>query len=717
MATAAQTISNAPSPFVWFWQFLKEELAPYPGRARLVARIVIAATIVMILTMTFRIPFGAYAAIYTFLISRESPRKTVKSAITEVLVFVSAAFYILVGAMLFVNHPMFRLLWIVATLFIMFYALDTMTNYVAAVRFGWLIVITIPLWDMCIPAEAKLEEMLWAVGAIALASVVSVGVELAFAGLSSGDEIASPLAERLAALEDLLGCYAKGESASDEMEKRITRLAMLGTSSLRRMLRRSGYAPHFAEQMGAAVVLVGRLVDVAANLTHLAIYNSDEDRGRFRELGQSIAGIRADLLKKRIPPLIPCGTGASPAAPLLSEMERTVCLIPEVFASSQPLSTYASTNPGSGDPPFTLFVRDAWSDPEHIKFALKGCLAASLCYIIYNAVDWPGISTAVTTCFLTALSTVGSSHQKQFLRITAAVAGGALGTGIQILVLPELDSIGGFTVLFGAIMVAAAWVATAGPRLSYVGLQVAVVFCIINLQEFRIQTALAPARDRIAGVLLGLFMMWLTFDQLWSAPAVDQMRRTFTATLRLLAQFAREPLSRELRVAADRSYSIREAINKNLELTRALADGVLFEFGPSRELDLLWRDRIVRWQPQVRILFLTRIALWKYRAQLPGFELPEAIQAAQLEFDYELAGKLDQIANRMDSKAGSEEEMTQNLLEAVERAIQTHSSDETSPSVAPRCQSLLTLCRTSESLTISLDKELRVSQAPIVRPD
>ncbi len=224
MATAAQSISNTPSPAEWFWQFLKEELAPYPGRAELVARIVIAATIVMILTMTFRIPFGAYAAIYTFLISRESPRKTVISAMTEVVVFVCAALYILVGAMLFVNHPMFRLLWIIATLFIMFYALNTMTSYIAAVRFGWLIVITIPLWDLRIPAEAKLEGLLWAVGAITLASLVAVVVELVFASLRTGDELVSPLAERLAAVEDLLDCYSKGESANKETEKRIIHL-------------------------------------------------------------------------------------------------------------------------------------------------------------------------------------------------------------------------------------------------------------------------------------------------------------------------------------------------------------------------------------------------------------------------------------------------------------------------------------------------------------
>lgn len=717
MGTASQTVSGAPSPLVWFWQFLKEELAPYPGRARLVARIVIAATIVMILTMTFRIPFGAYAAIYTFIISRESSRETVRSAVTEVIIFGCAALYTLVGAMLFVNHPMLRLLWIIATLFIMFYALNTMTNYTAAVRFGWLIVITIPLWDTRIPAEAKLEGMLWAVGAITLASLVAVAVELVFAGLRPGDELLSPLAERLAAVEDVLGRYSKGESASKETEKRITHLAMLGTSSLRRILRRSGYAPHYAEQMGAAVVLIGRLVDIAANLTQLVIYNSDEDRRLIRDLAQSVSGIRVDLLKGRIPHPIHRATSVFPTSPLLSEMEITVSLITEVFANSRSLSMYASAHPSGGDPPPTLLVRDAWSNPEHIKFALKGCLAASLCYIIYNAVDWPGISTAVTTCFLTALSTVGSSHQKQFLRITAAVAGGAVGIGIQVLVLPELDSIAGLTVLFSPIMVAAAWVATAGPRLSYLGLQVALVFCIINLQEFRIQTALAPARDRIAGVLLGLFMMWLVFDQLWSAPAVDQMRKTFTATLKLLARFSKEPLSRDLKVATDRSYFFREIINKNFEQTRALADGVLFEFGPSRERDLLWRNRIVRWQPQVRILFLMRIALWKYRAKLAGFELPEAIQAAQQEFDYELAGKLDEIANRMESKATSGEEITQNLSARLELTIRTHSSKKPNGPLPTRFQAFLNLCRTTENLTISLDKELRVSQAPVMRAD
>jgi uncharacterized membrane protein YccC len=80
---------------------------------------------------------------------------------------------------------------------------------------------------------------------------------------------------------------------------------------------------------------------------------------------------------------------------------------------------------------------------------LKGCLAASACYVIYNSIDWQGIGTpAVITCLFTALSTIGSSRQKQALRLSGFLVGGLiLGMGAQIFVLPYLDSIFGFTIL------------------------------------------------------------------------------------------------------------------------------------------------------------------------------------------------------------------------------------------------------------------------------
>jgi multidrug resistance protein MdtO len=63
---------------MWLWEFLKEEFAPYPRRGILVTRMVVAATIAMIMVMTFSVPYGA-CALFALTISRESPEATVKA--------------------------------------------------------------------------------------------------------------------------------------------------------------------------------------------------------------------------------------------------------------------------------------------------------------------------------------------------------------------------------------------------------------------------------------------------------------------------------------------------------------------------------------------------------------------------------------------------------------------------------------------------------------
>lgn len=55
--------------------------------------------------------------------------------------------------------------------------------------------------------------------------------------------------------------------------------------------------------------------------------------------------------------------------------------------------------------------------------------------------------------------------------------------------------------------------------MSYLGLQAALAFYLIHLSEFAPQLSLSVARDRLAGILLGLLVMWLVFDHLWAAPA------------------------------------------------------------------------------------------------------------------------------------------------------------------------------------------------------
>jgi multidrug resistance protein MdtO len=118
-----------------------------------------------------------------------------------------------------------------------------------------------------------------------------------------------------------------------------------------------------------------------------------------------------------------------------------------------------------------------------------------------------------------------------------------------------------------------------------------------------------------------------------------------------MAEFERQPLAGERKVAIERSYSLRETINSNFDKVRSLADGLLFEFGLSRQKDFALRGQIREWQPQRRMLFVTRITLFKYRLQFPGFELPSAVCDLQLEFDSQLAATLERIADRLEEKA------------------------------------------------------------------
>ncbi|MGB9436031.1 MAG: FUSC family protein [Candidatus Acidiferrum sp.] len=706
MATAAQSISPLPSPLAWFGQFLKDELAPYPGRAEVVARMTLAATLIMLIGMTFRIPYSWQGAVYALLVSRDNARATLQSAATIFLVTGIGSAYVLVCVWFVINVPLLHFVWIVGTFFLAFYAVTALTNYTAAVAFINLIAAGIPLWDRHVPAKTNVEDTLWLCLAVLIAVVVTGTVELVFQRVRPGDQVVSPITERLAAVENLLTCYAEGRAVDPVIEQKITRLQTLGTSRLRRILRRSDYSWHYSVEMGGVAVLVGRLVDLAATLTQLRFELSVTDQSRFRNLASTVAIIHHDLINRRIPDQVQFNNDEQPASPvpLLSEMEHTATLIPQAFADSRSSQDYL---PSADDTQRgTLLVPDAFVNPEHLQFALKGCLAASSCYVIYNAVDWPGISTAVTTCLLTALSTIGASRQKQILRVTGAIVGGFLfGMGSQIFILPYLDSIAGFTFLFILVTAFAAWFMTSSPRLSYFGIQVALAFYLINVSEFKMQTSLAFARDRVVGILLGLFIMWLVFDQLWGMPAVVQMKKTFISNLRLLAQFAREPISRDLKTAIARSLALRETINSNLDQVRALADGVLFEFGPSRQQSLALRSRIKERQPQLRTLFLMRIALWKYRVQLPGFELPEPVRVAQQEFDYQSAKVLDDMADHLEGKASRGNGNSKHSFEQLEQKIHTCCSQGPPQSLTVQVQTFLALSRNVESLAMSLSKE------------
>jgi multidrug resistance protein MdtO len=706
MATLAQSMGDSP-PASWLREFLKQELAPFPGRSGLVARIVITSTLVMIAVMTFRIPYGALCATFTFSITRESEQATIKSSGILVIAFILAAADALVGGMLVLGNPTLHLVWVIGTLFMMFYWVSVLTNYGAAVAFGWALATVIPLFDNQVSAERKVEGVLWILGVLTLATLVTLLVELVLAKITSAVDLIRLLDDRLGSVQNLLSCYGEDCPVDPPTESNIRRLSMVGTSRLRAILQRTTCSAHYRETMGSVVALVGDLLDTAAALERV---DFSADRNRIRVLAQDVGSIRSDLRSSSIPPLIEARnhTERSEAAPLLNKMESVVSIIAELLMSSRSLSAHDISLSGE-DRASRIFVSDALVNPEHTKFALRGCLAAGLCYLTYHLIDWPTISTAVIACFFTALTTIGSSRQKQLLLVSGTIAGGLAGVLSQLFILPQADSIAGFTLPFMMVTAAAAWLVTSTPRLSNFGFQFAFAYNYLNLQDFTIQTSLTPARDRLAGMLLGVFMMWLVFDQLWGTPASVAMSKTFIATIRLLVDFEKEPVSQDAKTAIERNYFLRDTIVRNFDQVRALADVVLFEFGLSRQRELALRDKVRRWHPQLRALFALRVASWNYRALLPGFQLPEPVLLAMKEFDDELAIALAEMANRIEGTSTRSGNNLQDALEHLEQMIAISAPQESQGMFATQLHTARVRARRAAQLADSLLQDIRRS--------
>jgi multidrug resistance protein MdtO len=707
MATAASTISPLPNSLAWLRDLLREELSPYPGRGALVARMVSAASIVMVINMTFQIPYGIYGAVYALILSREHPGATLQATKNLIVPFSFAAVYALVGAVLFSGESVLRLLWVLATLFLIFFALKAVSNYRAAFNFGYLVIVTIPIWDSQISAEHKVVQTLWAVGAVAFATIITTVMEFAYARLRPVDSLTSAMVERLQGSASLLRSLSKGVAAPSS-EHQLIRLAILGTSRMRRDLLHSSYSPESTQQMGAVVALVGRLVDLGANLSGLSTAFLKTDLHRLGRLADRIETLSDDLLSRRTPHRFEVlEESPATAVPLLQEMEEAVSLIAEMTSGSDSLPE--SQPPMARDQtPSSFFVPDAFSNPAYVQFGIRGGLAASFCYLIYNLVAWQGISTAVTTCLLTALTTIGASRQKQIFRFGGAVIGGIfIGFGAQAFVLPALDSIAGFLMLFAAVSVLSAWIITSGPRLSYFGVQIAVAFYLINLQEYKFQTSLAVARDRVAGILLGLVAMWVIFDQLWGASALVAMQRSFVSTLRLLAKLM-TPVSTASGATIEEAYRLREAISTDFEELRQQADGLMLEFGGSREHNLAARSHLLRWQLQLRIIFVTRIALLRYLLRLPGLEIPEPLLRAQEIADGQLAELLERLADRISDKVPSSLATYDTQLYLASSILCDSQSDTSLPSHA---RSFLLLSSRITSLWTSLEMDIVAHQS------
>jgi multidrug resistance protein MdtO len=119
------------------------------------------------------------------------------------------------------------------------------------------------------------------------------------------------------------------------------------------------------------------------------------------------------------------------------------------------------------------------------------------------------------------------------------------------------------------------------------------------------------------------------------------------------------------------------------------------------------------WQPQLRALFVMRIALLKYRLQAPGFEMPDAVRLRQEAYDDVSARMLEEMADRIDKPHSGIENVAE-LHQVLDRRL--HDTDAEALQVLPvrQAESFVTLLHGIDTLTNSLAMEVNSGETYLV---
>ena len=705
MATRAAQIGHQPVgqgiSWLWFREFIRWEVAPYPGRVNTVVRMTVTVTLIMFIVVTFRIPNAFLAALFSILIARENLAATWRGGRIVVLAFVAASLYTLLGMMLFRGYPITHFFWVIGSLYLVFFVIRTTTNYAAAAAFAVPIGVALPVWDGSLPSQAQVEGTLWPVLIIAIGAGVTLGTEALYRIFDHSDPLITSVDDLLFVVQQLAESIARLHAAPKRIVDRLLQYQMIGTGRLRVTLQRQGVSPTQRAQRSALISLAGRLIGLAADLERAPSQPGGDDAIRLRALSEKLGAIRIELRESGSISASPSVLEGQPSSslPMLQEMERTVALITEVFQRDEILD--GSRNAPGRDWWRSPFVPDAFQNPEYLRFAFAGCLAASVCYVLYNALAWPGIFICVLTCIVTALSSIGTSLQAQFLRLAGFVAGGLiLGISAQILILPNIDSIFGFALFFAAGTAIAAWFATSSPRLSFFGVQMALAFYFVNLQGSHIQTDLTIARDKLVGVLLGILAMGFIFDRFGTKSDAEQLQKLLVRNVRMLAQLAVCPVTRERAVGVSQMRRLASQINDNFAGLESQTDAARFEFEfrRRREKDVAECGRIQRAQPAMRSIYLLELSLLSHRGRR---EIDSELTQQQTQaLDHFLNKFSDQLTHIAAWIADEEEEparMSDDSIRLLEQGFGNPSS--------PNSQAIVDICQKMVSSLFLLRNE------------
>src|SRR5215475_8501713 len=457
--------------------FLRRELAPTPGRGSATFRLTLACLAATIPVLTHRIPHALVVMIMMYLITQEDTAATLLGSILGVIGVTISLGLALLAWKISLDITWLRLSFIPVFIFGGLFLKRVLTIGALGSAIGLPAALMMIIPDILPPQpEILVYFMLWIWWCVTLGLLVNAVVQLL---LAPGDPLLllqRELGTRLLAVEQSLRRLA-GSDATEPARASLSSLVVAGMSRPLALLKTAAIIHPWArerhEELAALITLVDRLVTSAVALGALTPLPGTAMRHeRLLRVADRCQATRRAFAAMRLPApgewaALPDEPNTEVLSPLI-DIERTLDDI--ALAVPGHLDDAGASGAGAAGKQ-GLFLPDAFANPEYVRFAIKGTLAALICYVCFIGSDYPGIYTSLVTCFVVAASTIGASNQIGILRFGGAAVGGAMGLVALVYLFPNMETIGGFWLVFGAGTAVAAWVNFGTPRISYGGYQ------------------------------------------------------------------------------------------------------------------------------------------------------------------------------------------------------------------------------------------------------
>ena len=498
----------------------RNDLRPFDGRLEMAWRVAAQCSLAALVFMTYGIPLAPIGCYLILFLMKPDGAESALMAIGVAFLVSLVVVLLLYLARWTIDDPMWRMVVIGVGSFIFIYIgaaslLGPIGNILGlVVGFAMTLLSDVPV------GEAATRALLYA-WLMATAPMGIIVVFNLFLGRSPLRLLKTELAERLhTAARALAQPALVGDaqnlllSGNEELKKRVgfIRLLHLASSAETQYLNRS-------------------VDDSYRLLLAISALPSDVPEALRQELA-SDARLAAQMLMS--PSAVDTSGPASPSCADI-QLNDNQALIEAQRTLSALLDQHPRPAEKSAATPF--FFKDALTNPDYPRFALKTTAAATISYLIYTAIDWQGIHTAMITCYVAALGTTAETLHKLTLRIIGCLIGAAMGVGSILFLIPHMTGIGSLMALVFAGILVAGWVSSGSERIAYAGIQIGLAFLLTILQGFGPDISLSAASDRVIGILVGNLVMYLIFTRIWPRSIVSMARQKVGDALQGLALF------------------------------------------------------------------------------------------------------------------------------------------------------------------------------------